>query len=263
MRVLIAIPVYNEENYVLSVLNEVARYTEPVCETAEPVDVVVIDDGSTDATPTLLARKPVDVIRHKTNLGYGRSIRDAFLWAMTYDYDWLITMDCDEQHEPASLPDFYAACKRVSGCEKNPGTNEADILSGSRYLDIKMCGDPPPADRRKINEQITETLNDRLGFNLTDAFCGFKAYRVSKLKHLDLNVDGYAMPIQLWVQAAAHQMKVMEVPIKLIYNDPNRSFGGPLDNPEQRIQYYEGVLDEELTKHAHLFPDHAGAKVPV
>ena len=71
MRTLIAIPVYNEQKYVTKVLEEVNQYSD---------DVLVIDDGSTDATPTLLATLPVDVIRHKTNLGYGRSIRDAFRW---------------------------------------------------------------------------------------------------------------------------------------------------------------------------------------
>src|SRR5690554_1341799 len=98
MRVLVAIPVYNEQQYVDKVLSEVRRYAS---------DILVIDDGSTDQTPMLLASQPVDVIRHARNRGYGRSIRDAFRWSRCYDYDWLITMDCGEQHEPASLPDFH------------------------------------------------------------------------------------------------------------------------------------------------------------
>lgn len=229
MRTLIAIPVYNEQKYVAKVLEEVNEYSD---------EVLVVDDGSTDATPTILATLPVDVIRHKANLGYGRSIRDAFRWVQSYKYDWLITMDCDEQHEPASLPDFFAAIE----------ADDADIISGSRYLDFKRCGDPPPADRRAINVKITEMLNERLHMNLTDAFCGFKAYRRSALKKLELDLDGYAMPMQLWVQAAAHHMRVREVPIRLIYNDPNRSFGGPLDNPELRLQHYQRAFDREVER---------------
>ena len=127
-KTLIAIPVYNEQKYVSKVLEEVSEYTD---------EVLVIDDGSTDATPAVLATLPVDVIRHKKNLGYGRSIRDAFRWVNCYRYEWLITMDCDEQHEPESLPDFFEAIR----------ANDADIISGSRYLGSKACGDPPPADR--------------------------------------------------------------------------------------------------------------------
>ena len=242
MRTLVAIPVYNEERYVERVLREVARYAD---------EVLVVDDGSTDATPSKLATLPVDVIRHKTNLGYGRSIRDAFRWAQCYRYDWLITMDCDEQHEPASLPDFFAAVER----------DDADIVSGSRYLDDRRCGSPPPADRRRINGEVTRLVNETLGLGITDAFCGYKAYRVSALKTLELDVDGYAIPLQLWVQAAAHGLRVSEVPIRLIYTDEHRSFGGPLDDPEVRIAHYREVFDAELAKHPELADLVAGAGV--
>ena len=240
MRTVIAVPVYNEEKYVEKVISEIARYAD--CGNS---DVLVVDDGSTDMTPCLLAKQPVDVIRHKTNLGYGRSIQDAFRWAQSYDYDWLITMDCDEQHEPRSLPDFKRAIER----------DDADILSGSRYLNadaLETADGSPPPDRRKINATVSGWVNDRLGLNITDSFCGFKAYRVSALDKLNIDVDGYAIPLQFWVQAAAAKLRIAEVPIRLIYNDLNRSFGGPLDNPDSRIAHYQEVFEAELAKHPEL-----------
>ena len=233
MRTLIAVPVYNEEQYVSQVMRAIREYAD---------EVLVIDDGSTDDTPCLLAKEDVSVIRHRTNLGYGRSIRDAFRWSACYDYDWLITMDCDEQHEPASLPRFYEAIAR----------DDADIISGSRYLDPELAADAPPPDRRKINATITGWVNDQLGLCITDAFCGFKAYRVSTLKQQKLDVDGYAIPLQQWVQVAAAGLRVKEVPIRLIYNDPNRSFGGPLDDPDERLLHYRQVFEQELAKHPEL-----------
>ena len=77
---------------------------------------------------------------------------------------------------------------------------------------------------------------------ISDAFCGFKAYRVESLSRLNITVPGYGMPLQLWVQAARLGLRIQEVPVSLIYNDPNRQFGGSLDNPTARLLYYYEVL---------------------
>ncbi|MFG0285768.1 MAG: glycosyltransferase family 2 protein [Phycisphaerales bacterium JB039] len=242
MRTLVAIPVYNEERYVLPVLERVLRHAG---------SVLVIDDGSTDATPTLLARTQVEVIRHAQNRGYGRSLQDAFRWAAVDGFDWVITMDCDEQHEPDAIPQFLERAE----------ADDLDVVSGSRYLGEHPENDQPPPDRRKINAEITNELNRRLGLSLTDAFCGFKAYRVAALGRLSLNVDGYEFPMQFWVQAVAHGLRIGEIPVRLIYNDLNRSFGGPLDDPAHRIAHYRQALHCELEKCAHLLP--AGALADV
>ncbi len=240
MRALVAVPVYNEEHYVTKVLQKIRRFA---------TDVLVIDDGSTDNTPKLLAEQPVEVIRHAFNRGYGQSMIDAFRWSQCYGFDWLITMDCDEQHEPESLPDFYAAMDQADDAP------QVDIISGSRYLDARTCGDPPPADRRAINQTITRMVNEKLHLDITDAFCGFKAYRVSSLRSLRLSERGYAFPLQFWVQAAAHGLRVSEIPVRLIYNDPNRSFGGPLDNSDHRLEHYLRVFTDELLRYPEHFAD--------
>ena len=241
LRTLIAIPVYNEQRYVQRVLELVLDYAPP------PRQVLVIDDGSTDATPTLLAQFPVEVIRHSRNRGYGRSMMDAFRWAAVDNFDWVITMDCDEQHEPAAIPRFVEAIER----------DDLDVISGSRYMALNGDGDNPPPDRRAINAQITQEVNTRLGLNLTDSFCGFKAYRVSALRNLDLETDGYAFPMQFWVQAVAEGLRIGEIPVKLIYNDLNRSFGGPLDDPQVRLNHYRCILHRELRRCADRLPKRA------
>ncbi|MDB5321637.1 MAG: glycosyl transferase family 2, partial [Phycisphaerales bacterium] len=89
MRLLIAIPVHNELKYVNQVLDKVLRYHG---------EVLAIDDGSTDGTAALLQnRSDIQVIRHAVNRGYGQSLIDAFKYADARGYDWVITMDCDEQ----------------------------------------------------------------------------------------------------------------------------------------------------------------------
>jgi len=236
--ILLGIPVYNEEQYVAKVLRQVRDYAD--C-------ILVIDDGSKDATPQLLAGQPVEVIRHAENRGYGRSMQDMLRWAKFDGFEWLITMDCDEQHEPASIPDFVAAIER----------DDADVISGSRYLAPIGDTDSPPQDRRRINQTITEELNRRLGLRLTDGFCGFKAYRVAACEPLALDVDGYEFPMQFWVEAVAAGLRVKELPIRLIYVDPSRSFGGPLDDPVSRLASYRRTMHAAIARRADRLP--AGA----
>ena len=89
-------------------------------------------------------------------------------------------------------------------------------------------------------------MNRQLGLRLTDAFCGFKAYRVPILAKFSLSETGYAMPLELWVQAAALGLKIVELPVPLIYLDEARSFGGSLDHAQTRLKVYEEVLERAM-----------------
>jgi glycosyltransferase involved in cell wall biosynthesis len=249
-RILLAIPVYNEEKYVSKVLSEIRAYVRPSVGTyvgASFDSVLVVDDGSTDGTPMELAKQRVEVIRHAENRGYGRSMQDMLRWASFDRFDWLITMDCDEQHEPASIPTFVEAIR----------ADDADVISGSRYLRTTPLDDMPPGDRRRINATITEDIRARLGLQLTDSFCGFKAYRVAACERLSLDVDGYDFPMQFWPQAVAHGLRIREIPVRLIYNDPNRSFGGPLDDPIHRLRAYRQTMHREILRVRDLLPAQA------
>ncbi len=228
MRLLTAIPVYNEAAHLDEVLGQVRRHAG---------DVLVVDDGSTDATPERLRDYPeVRVVRHPRNLGYGAGLRSAFHYTLEHGYDGLVTLDCDGQHEPSRIPEIAAPL------------DHADIVSGSRYLHVFDPNQRPPEARRKINVEVTRWLNECLGLNLTDAFCGFKAYRASALRQLDITDEGYAMPLEVWAQATAHKLKVVEVAVPLIYLDESRAFGGALDDAEYRLNHYKSVLRKALDR---------------
>src|SRR5262245_61328110 len=233
-RRLVALPVFNEAAHVDPVLDEVRRHCEAGRKNG--TEILVIDDGSTDGTSEILARRGnVRVVRHEKNRGYGAALLSAFHYAQNHDFELLVTIDCDGQHEPCRIPLFFDAC-----------TDEVDIVSGSRYL-AQFEGDtPPPPERRRINEQVTAEINRRLGLNLTDAFCGFKCYRVDSLRRLSLHETGYSMPLEVWVQAACAGLKIIELPVPLIYLDEKRSFGGVLDNGQTRLDYYHQTLDRAI-----------------
>ena len=139
-------------------------------------------------------------------------------FALENEYDVLVTIDCDGQHQPHLIPDLVAA------------TRTADVVSGSRYLQPFDGNTSAPADRRAINVQMTTVLNRVLGLQLTDSFCGFKAYRVAPLAKLELTENGYAMPLEFWVRAADHGLTIREYPVPRVYLEEERSFGGALDD---------------------------------
>jgi dolichol-phosphate mannosyltransferase len=233
-RWLTALPVYNEARNVQRVLDQVRRYSE---------HVLVVDDGSSDGTSDLLdQRSDVRLVRHAENQGYGAALTTAFRYTIEHGFDGVVTIDCDGQHEPKRIPRFIAAARSV------------DIVSGSRYLKQYPGDSEPPAQRRWINQQVTAEINRRLGLNLTDAFCGFKAYGVDALKRFHLQETGYAMPLELWVQAACQRLKIIELPVPLIYLDEKRSFGGVLDDAATRLEYYHAVLDRGLAAAGRLDP---------
>ena len=146
MKVLIAIPVHNEERYLASILEQVRRY-------AQGCSILAIDDGSKDKSPEILRQCPgIIVLTHEHNQGYGKTLADAFEYADQEGYDWVITLDADEQHDPARIPDFV----------RMAAADDCDILSGSRYMKEESSYEQVPGDRRQVNYLITVLLNNAL-----------------------------------------------------------------------------------------------------
>lgn len=230
MNLLIAIPTFNEGRGVDTIIDSV----KPFCR-----NILIVDDGSTDATPAILAqRDDIRVLRHPVNQGYGQSLIDVFTYADREGFDWVITMDADGQHEAESIPDFAEAIR----------TGDWDLISGSRYLAALSSDDLPPVERRNINHRITTILNNQFGLELTDSFCGFKAHRTSAMVNLGLTETGYAFPLQLWPRVWEQGLRMKEIAVRRIYNDPNRSFGSNLDDAEHRFAHYLQVLNTELER---------------
>jgi glycosyltransferase involved in cell wall biosynthesis len=234
VRAVIVMPLYNEAATLGGVLDEVRRYTR--------APMLVVNDGSTDGSAGILAaaeaRLPdIHVLTHAVNEGYGRSLIDGFRHAIDGRFDVAVTIDCDRQHEPHLIPAFLDESRRF------------DIVSGSRYHpEAPGAQDPAPPDRQRLNEEITHIVNELTGYRLTDAWCGFKAYRVSGLARMRLDEPSYGMPLQVWLQAARLGLTVAEVPVPRIYKNPDRRFWGGLDDPEARRTYYLAIIDREVSR---------------
>ncbi len=228
---LIFIPVYNEAEYVEEILDEVRK-------SAPNTDILIIDDGSTDDTPQILEKETdLHYLRHSENEGYGKTLIDGFEFAIAGNYQYVITLDCDKQHQPEEIIKFTEAVK----------DEDWDIVSGSRYLEFnKEKLDGVPEDRRKVNNRITEYINSLTGFNLTDSFCGFKLYKVSSLKKLNLTDHGYGMPLELWIQAWKYNFKIKEVPVALIYLNRERDQTSSYRKVFRRYRYYLNIINKAM-----------------
>jgi glycosyltransferase involved in cell wall biosynthesis len=233
-RSVIVMPLYNEEATLAGVLEEVRRHTG--------ARILVVNDGSTDGSAAILraaeSRLPdLHVITHTQNEGYGQSLIDGFRYAVDGGFDVAVTIDCDRQHEPHLIPDFLDAAQRF------------DIVSGSRYHpEAPGAQDPAPPDRQRLNAEITRIINELTGYRLTDAWCGFKAYRTAGLARMRLDERSYGLPLQVWLQAARLGLSVTEIPVPRIYKNPERRFWGGLDDPDARRTYYLAIIDREVSR---------------
>ncbi len=225
----VVMPVYNEAATIGSVLDAVREHFEGW--------LVIVDDGSTDDTVEIAsARGDVILCRHEVNQGYGASLRTGFAAALALGASSVITMDCDGQHEPRHITEF---CDLLQNCG-------CDIVSGSRYLPASAEGDSAPADRRTVNKRVTAIINSVTGWELTDSFCGFKAYTAEALRRVAVDEPGYAMPLEFWARAWREGLTVREMPVERIYFDHDRSFGEHLDDPALRFNYYVSVWERAL-----------------
>ena len=226
----VLLPVYNEESTVDAVLDAVRGYFDG--------EVIVVDDGSTDETPRVLAaRDDITVVHLDRNCGYGCALKIGFRIAHDLGVTRLITMDCDGQHEPAHIPQFLAAL-----------AEGGDIVSGSRYLPGERDGGGGAAESRQaINQRITadDQRRDRLGAHR----------RVLRLQGVPRcrrsTASGSTSPATRCRSSSGRRpgsagCRVREIPVERIYCDHDRSFGAALDDPEARYAYYMDVWERAL-----------------
>lgn len=229
MNQLIIIPAYNEGKTLGEILHRIRLLG--------PWPILLVDDGSQDDySPVIEGLHDIEILRHPENYGYGRALISGFQYAAEEGYQYALTIDADGQHDPDYIPRFF----------QEVTSGYWDIISGSRYHLLSPKVNDPPADRRCINALITERINALTGYNLTDAFCGLKAYRVEALGKMQLSERGYAFPLQLWMQAALAGLRIKELPVSLIYRAPEKFFPGELADTQKRLKYYVETIEKEI-----------------
>ncbi|HKZ40855.1 MAG TPA: glycosyltransferase, partial [Candidatus Hodarchaeales archaeon] len=232
-KALVVVPVFNEERTVKGVLEQISQYTTE--------DILVVNDDSIDDSLARIMETNVTyVINHERNMGYGAALISGFKFAVEHDYDVVVTLDADGQHEARFIPELLSAIR------------DEDMVVGSRYLPDSQRKSQPPRDREYAVQALTKLVREYTGYNITDCGSGFRAYKVSSIRKLRITEKGYAFPFQLWIQAYQASFKVREVPISLIYLDYERDSHGEFRSLQQALDKAKQIMEREIKGKSHV-----------
>jgi len=210
LRCAIIIPVYNHGTQVRRVVEKCLQFRLPV---------VVVDDGSTDSTPDVLASlSGITVIRHKKNQGKGASLLTGFA-AVLHLADWAITIDADGQHDPEdilSLTRAVAAGQRPLVIGKRTEMGHKNVPWTSRW------------GRRFANFWVWASC----GRWLSDSQSGFRVYPLPETLGLGTKAKRFQFEVEVLVRAVWYGIPIIEAPVHAIY--------GP---PEERVSHFRPWLD--------------------
>jgi glycosyltransferase involved in cell wall biosynthesis len=173
--------------------------------------IIVIDDGSTDATAEVAAAAGALVIQHEWNQGKGAALNTGFTRARELAPEVVVTIDADGQHVPEEI-DLVTAPVLES---------KADIVVGSRYIDKKSV---VPIER-VWGHVVFNFVNNRLsGVSLTDSQSGFRAFSARALYAISFSSAGFSVESEMQILAQEHKLLMVEVPVTIHYHDkPKRS----------------------------------------
>lgn len=163
-RRLAILPAYNEEEKIGEVILKIKEHEKEL-------NIVVIDDGSTDRTGPVARLAGAKVLRLSTNMGYGVAVQTGYKYAFERGYDYVVQLDADGQHDPAHLTEILEAI--MSG--------EEDLIIGSRFLQPTRLREAHPNGYRvgmirKSGIVLFAYLTTKLiGLKITDPTSGYRA----------------------------------------------------------------------------------------
>lgn len=167
--------------------------------------VVVVDDGSRDDTAAAAAVPGATVLRHAINLGQGAALQTGIDYAIRRGAKQIVTFDADGQHSVEDLPEMVAALAT------------SDVALGSRFLGKELVG--VTRGRRAFLRGATSLSNRMSGMKLSDAHCGFRAFRASAAPKLRITQDRMAHASELLRKIQTSGLRVQEVPVTVKYTE--------------------------------------------
>ena len=209
----VLIPAYREEARIGAVVAETLLFCP---------DVIVIDDGSPDATADAARAAGATVLQHVRNKGKGEALFTGFQYAREHGFGLAITMDADGQHAPSDIPAFLKMYERT----------HVSCIVGSRMDDTATM----PLVRRLTNRYMSYTLSRLMRQHVPDTQCGFRLYHLSVVptEPPSKGAGRYAAESEILLHIALAGHSIGSVPIQTIYSDQHSKINPVADT----IRFY-------------------------
>jgi glycosyltransferase involved in cell wall biosynthesis len=197
MMVTAIIPAYNEEKTIGSVVIGASQHANRI---------IVVDDGSQDATAEIAKLAGAHIIHHPQNQGKGAALKTGFQAAE--DADIVVTLDSDGQHQPQEIPQILEPI--IHG--------RADLVNGSRYMTIDGNNGKETPFYRRIGQNVLDSFTNINGkIDVTDSQSGFRAFSANNLDKFSFHSNDYSIESEMLIEAANAGLKIEEVPINVSY----------------------------------------------
>lgn len=194
-KVCAVIPFYNERDFLFDVVSETLKFVD---------NVIAVNDGSSDGSEKIIDNlERVQVVSLNRNYGKGYALQIGFNESIKQNFDTIITLDADKQHNPAFIPEFISQLSNF------------DIVIGNRLNDTKDM----PIQRILSNKITSSLLSLKTGQNILDSQCGYRGYKTDVLKNVNSFSSGYEAESEMIVYAARADFKIGFVNISTIYGN--------------------------------------------
>ena len=223
-----AMPAYNEERSIAKMVLGCKKYVD---------QVVVVDDGSSDATAEIAEALGAYVVRHEKNGGYGAALRSCFETARALGADRMVIIDSDGQHDASEIPQLLT-----------PLSNGSDLVIGSRFCDGN--GKNIPAYRKVGMKVLDVATNVAGGVSVTDSQSGFRAYGRKAIERIYIKGSDMSAGSEVLLQAKDLDLQIKEVEIHCSYDVERGSTQNPVSHGVKTL--LKILHDMELQKAALL-----------
>ena len=190
------VPAYQEEKHIAEVVRRTLKQLP---------NVVVVDDGSTDATADKARTAGADVIVHEQNRGKGESIKSGFRYWLEHGSTYVIILDGDGQHLPEEIDRFLNAAS----------SSGAKLLIGTRMNDVREM----PLVRRTVNRYMSRKISRLCGQEIPDTQCGFRMVHRDIIPDLLGGTERFDYETEMLILASRAGCRIASVPISTVYSD--------------------------------------------
>jgi glycosyltransferase involved in cell wall biosynthesis len=196
MKNVVLMPVYNSAKHLRQLIDKI----KPL-----GLDIVVVDDGSSDDSAQIAAQLDLTVLKHEINKGKGAALRTGIDYLKNKEYQLIIMMDSDGQHEPEDINKFIERYK----------TSQVAVIVGNRMADTKRM----PLLRKATNKFMSVIISNICHQTIPDSQCGFRLVEKKAIDTIQLESSNYEIESEMLIKAARQGCKIDSIPISTVYRE--------------------------------------------